>query len=155
MAWVSLDADDNEPGRFWTYVCTAVSRARPGAGEAALGLLRSASPPPQMVLITLINDLARADQHLAIVLDDYHEIHLAAAHDGRRFLLAYLPPKVHVVIATRAFSRSQVLLYLVYCQARRIGSGGTPGRLEPRRASRFLGSLPQKLLERIDATRGA
>ena len=50
-------------------------------------------------------------------------------------------------LAYVAFSRSQVLLYLVYCQARRIQGDGSPGRLEPRRVSRFLSSLPPKLLE--------
>jgi DNA helicase-2/ATP-dependent DNA helicase PcrA len=52
-------------------------------------------------------------------------------------------------LAYVAFSRSQVLLYLVYCQARRRHGDGWPGRLEPRRVSRFLSSLPSKLLEPV------
>jgi DNA helicase-2/ATP-dependent DNA helicase PcrA len=52
-------------------------------------------------------------------------------------------------LAYVAFSRSQVLLYLVHCQARRIQRDGSPGRLEPRRVSRFLSSLPPKLLEPV------
>jgi DNA helicase-2/ATP-dependent DNA helicase PcrA len=50
-------------------------------------------------------------------------------------------------LAYVAFSRSQVLLYLAYCQARRTHGDGSPGLLEPRRVSRFLSSLPSKLLE--------
>jgi DNA helicase-2/ATP-dependent DNA helicase PcrA len=52
-------------------------------------------------------------------------------------------------LAYVAFSRSQVLLYLVHCRARRIQGDGSPGRLEPRRVSRFLSSLPPKLLEPV------
>ena len=44
VAWVSLDQADNEPGRFWTYVATAVS-----------GPIQ---PPIESVLTTLINGLA-------------------------------------------------------------------------------------------------
>jgi ATP-dependent DNA helicase UvrD/PcrA len=52
-------------------------------------------------------------------------------------------------LAYVAFSRSQVLLYLVYCRARRTHSDGSPGRLEPRHVSRFLSSLPPTLFESI------
>jgi DNA helicase-2/ATP-dependent DNA helicase PcrA len=52
-------------------------------------------------------------------------------------------------LAYVAFSRSQVLLYLVYCRARRMHADGSPGRLEPRRVSRFLSSLPPTLFEAV------
>jgi superfamily I DNA/RNA helicase len=58
-------------------------------------------------------------------------------------------------LAYVAFSRTQVLLYLVYCQARRTQGDGSPGRLEPRRVSRFLSSLPPKLLEPVVRPRAA
>jgi DNA helicase-2/ATP-dependent DNA helicase PcrA len=56
-------------------------------------------------------------------------------------------------LAYVAFSRAQVLLFLVYCQARRPFADGEVGRLEPRRPSRFLLSLPPDLLEHVDRTR--
>ena len=52
-------------------------------------------------------------------------------------------------LAYVAFSRSQVLLYLVYCQARRTHGDGSLGRLEPRRVSRFLSSLSPTLFEAV------
>jgi DNA helicase II / ATP-dependent DNA helicase PcrA len=55
-------------------------------------------------------------------------------------------------LAYVAFSRTQVLLYLVYCQARRVIVDGEPGRLEPRRPSRFLRALPSNLVERVGRT---
>src|SRR5580692_422140 len=36
LAWVTLDAGDNEPARFWAYVATAVDRIRNGLGRRAL-----------------------------------------------------------------------------------------------------------------------
>jgi DNA helicase II / ATP-dependent DNA helicase PcrA len=58
-------------------------------------------------------------------------------------------------LAYVAFSRSQVLLYLVHCQARRTQGDGPHGRLEPRLVSRFLASLPPKLLQRVVTPRAA
>jgi len=58
-------------------------------------------------------------------------------------------------LAYVAFSRSQVLLYLVYCQARRLPTETGVGRLEPRRPSRFLIALPPNLVERVDPNRVA
>jgi superfamily I DNA/RNA helicase len=53
-------------------------------------------------------------------------------------------------LAYVAFSRTQVLLYLVYCQARRLPADNGSGRLDPRRPSRFLIALPPSLLERVE-----
>ena len=32
VAWLGLDAGDNDPARFWRYVVAALDRARPGIG---------------------------------------------------------------------------------------------------------------------------
>ena len=53
-------------------------------------------------------------------------------------------------LAYVAFSRTQVLLYLAYCRARRFSHDGAPGRLEPREPSRFLLGLPAELIERVE-----
>ncbi len=58
-------------------------------------------------------------------------------------------------LAYVAISRTQVLLYLVYCRTRRLSPGGAPARLEPRRPSRFLHALPAHLIERVDHARVA
>ena len=36
VAWVTLDAGDNDPVRFWTYAAMAVDRVRGGLGRGAL-----------------------------------------------------------------------------------------------------------------------
>ena len=53
-------------------------------------------------------------------------------------------------LAYVAFSRAQVLLYLVHCRARRLAAEAGPGRLEPRQPSRFVLGLPAELIERVD-----
>jgi hypothetical protein len=103
VAWLSLDAADNDPARFWRYFIAAVDRLRPGAGDAALMLLRSPQALPiETVLTTLLNELADLDADVALVLDDYHLIESRAIHEALTFLIEHLPSHFHLVIATRA-----------------------------------------------------
>ena len=100
-AWVSLDADDDEPERFWRYVVTALDRASPGTIPDSSQLVQ-ASASPDRVLAVLVNELASAASDVWLVLDDYHTLQSRAVHDGMAFLLANLSPRTHVVIITRA-----------------------------------------------------
>ena len=102
VAWLSLDAADNEPASFWTYVVTALQGAVPGVGASALELLASSPVPTELVLTTLLNELAAAPGEVWLVLDDYHLVDNHEVDEGVAFLLEHLPPHVHVVISTRA-----------------------------------------------------
>ena len=103
VAWLSLDASDNDPARFWRYFLQALSRHQPGLGQTASALLGSPQAPPiATILTTLINDLDAQPVDVALVLDDYHLIESREIHEGMSFLLDNLPPTVHLIIATRA-----------------------------------------------------
>src|SRR2546427_4931297 len=52
FAWVSLDAGDNDPERFWSYVLVALNTLHDGASDAALTMLRSPQPPPMEAVLT-------------------------------------------------------------------------------------------------------
>jgi LuxR family maltose regulon positive regulatory protein len=103
VAWLSLEAADNEPAAFWTYVVTALQVPVPGVGRTALlELLASTPVPTDLVLITLLNELAAAPDEVWLVLDDYHLVGDREIGRGMAFLLDHLPPNVHVVLCTRA-----------------------------------------------------
>jgi LuxR family maltose regulon positive regulatory protein len=104
IAWVSLDDDDNDLARFWSYIIAALQTVQAGAGQAALAMLRSTPPPPiEAVLTDLINDLAPADPRpCLIILDDWHVIIAPQVNDTAVFFLENLPPQYHLVIASRA-----------------------------------------------------
>src|SRR6266481_9223535 len=60
VAWVSLDAGDNDPVRFWRYVITACRSFHTNVGESALALLQTSRRPPlESMLTTFINELAQ------------------------------------------------------------------------------------------------
>ena len=61
MAWLSLDAADNDPVRFWRHAVAAVGQACPGIGEMPGPLLGPLVPSSSDGLVTaLINELAAA-----------------------------------------------------------------------------------------------
>jgi len=104
VAWLSLDAGDSDPARFWRHVVAALDRARPGIAERVTALLGPPAPPSLEGLVTaLINELAAqpADGEVVLVLDDYHLIDSALVHASLMFLLEHLPPGVHLVLAGR------------------------------------------------------
>lgn len=102
VAWVSLDAGDNDPARFLLYVAAALDSVQPGLGASAHTLLRSPQPTPmEMVLTLLLNELSACDRTLTLVLDDYHLIESLGVHNVLIFLLDHLPPNLRLIIATR------------------------------------------------------
>lgn len=102
-AWVSLDESDNDPARFWTYVVTALRRIRPQVGEGALAALRSPQPPPiESILTTVINEISAIDDDVTLILDDLHAIESRPVHGAIAFLLDHLPPRMHLVVASRS-----------------------------------------------------
>src|ERR671937_1938957 len=102
-AWLSLDASDNQPASFWTYLIAALQTVAPGLGAGAIALLQSPQQPPiEAVLTILLNELSALSNEVVLVLDDYHLIDTRDVQDGMAFLLDHLPPQLHVVIATRA-----------------------------------------------------
>lgn len=102
VAWVTLDAEDNDPQRFWRYVLTALDGVAPGIAATPLALLQSPQPPAiEAVLTPLLNALNTAASDVALVLDDYHLIATAPIHRAVTFLLDHLPARLHLVIASR------------------------------------------------------
>ena len=59
VAWLGLDAGDNDPARFWRYVVAALDQAQPGIAERLGPLLGPPAPRSFEGLVTaLINELA-------------------------------------------------------------------------------------------------
>jgi LuxR family maltose regulon positive regulatory protein len=103
VAWLSLDKDDNQVGRFLSYLVAALQKADHTIGSEAEELMAASQQAlPEAVLTSLINDLDRADAELALVLDDYQFINSQDVHEAVNFLLEHCPSNLHVVVATRS-----------------------------------------------------
>jgi LuxR family transcriptional regulator, maltose regulon positive regulatory protein len=103
VAWVSLDADDNDPGRFWSYVVAALERSGAIAADSAPDLLLAPTTGSrEFQLPLLINCLAGLEAPVVLVLDDFHEITDPAVLRSLELLVRHAPPQLRLVIATRA-----------------------------------------------------
>src|SRR5271156_297327 len=81
VAWLSLDAGDNDPVRFWRHVVAALDRAQPGIS----GQVAPLGPPVsgcEGLVTALINELAAqpAESAIVLVLDDYHLVDAQPVH---------------------------------------------------------------------------
>ena len=100
--WLSLDAGDNDPARFWRHAVAALDRARPGIGDRVAPLLGPPAPSSFQGLVTaLINELA-GEEEVLLVLDDYHVIGSAQVHQSLAFLVEHRPAGIGVVLASRS-----------------------------------------------------
>src|SRR5215831_15273807 len=105
VAWLSLDAGDNDPARFWRHAVAALDRVAPGVGERVGPLLGPPAPPSFEGLVTaLINELAArpGEDKVLLVLDDYHLIDAAPVHASLTFLLEHQPAGLRLVLASRS-----------------------------------------------------
>ena len=147
VAWLSLDAGDNDPARFWRHAVAALDRPRPGISER-IGPLLGPPPPPSFdpLVTALINEVASqpdADEAL-LILDDYHVISSQRVHESLGFLLEHRPPGLHLALA----SRSDPPLALARLRAR--------GQLVELRAAelRFTPGEATALLQQVAAAPG-
>jgi LuxR family transcriptional regulator, maltose regulon positive regulatory protein len=103
IAWLSLDKNDNQAGRFLNYLVATLQEADPMIGDEAAQLATAPQPaPPKALLTSLINDLDSTGKEIALVLDDYQFIKSQAVHEAVAFLLEHGPHTLHMVISTRS-----------------------------------------------------
>ena len=94
FAWVSLDAGDDDPSRFWSYVVAAIEGTAPELpGTAGRRLRGPGVSIDDEVLPVLVNELTTLAQPLVLVLDDYHVIEAEEIHAGVQYLLDRLGPR--------------------------------------------------------------
>ncbi len=100
--WLSLDANDNDPRRFFSYLVAALNQVDIKVDQAALGQLEAPQlPGAEAVVAALINAVATSAIPFLLVLDDYHLIQDEWIHQAVGFLAEHQPPEVHLILLTR------------------------------------------------------
>ncbi|MFM0337300.1 LuxR C-terminal-related transcriptional regulator [Paraburkholderia fungorum] len=102
IAWLSLDAEDDEPARYFNHLAHALRQACGNVGASVIGLTAEASfVPANSLASTLINELVDVDDEVFLFIDDYHLISEAPIHEAMSLFIANVPSQVHVVLCTR------------------------------------------------------
>jgi len=100
VAWLSLDADDDEPRRFVHHAIRSVRMACASVGAEALRA--GASAPLPAVQAMLVNEIADCGDDLFLFLDDYQSITQPAVHEIVAFLLRHAPANLRFVVLSRS-----------------------------------------------------
>jgi LuxR family maltose regulon positive regulatory protein len=101
VAWITLDAGDDDPGRLWRYIATAVDRVQPGLGQRALQRLGVAGTPIEDVVDELTNSIAALGSGLLLVLDDVSAVTDEASMSSIEYALEHLPANARAAVITR------------------------------------------------------
>src|SRR5215216_1219106 len=103
VAWVGLDAADNDPVRLWVHVATALARAgRPIADDVGELVSLNSNKITTNVLPKIINSLAALRHPIMVILDDFHFVRADACLEQVDFVIEHLPANAGMMIITRA-----------------------------------------------------
>ncbi len=97
VAWVTLTPEDNSPARFMTDLAAALQTLglpmieRPALSQSGL----------TDALVEFLNTISEWPDDFGLALDSYEHIDSPAVHDAVGFILDYLPPHMHLMIASR------------------------------------------------------
>src|ERR1700723_1952950 len=100
VAWVTVDRDERDPGRFWISVADALRGTAPGAA-----LVRPLTAAPDLdcwaVVERLLTDLAPLSDRLWLVIDDAHLLGPDEVLAQLELLVLRAPPELRFVLVTR------------------------------------------------------
>ncbi len=101
VAWVSLDAADSDPMRFWGHVCGALGGAVASNVERFARIGQACGDDLEALVTAIVNVLAARSQPVALVLDDLHVVESRRIHESLEVLLAHCPPALRLIVTTR------------------------------------------------------
>jgi LuxR family transcriptional regulator, maltose regulon positive regulatory protein len=103
VAWVDLDAADNDPVRLWLHVATALARAGcPIADDIGEFVSSNSNKIMANVLPKIINSLATLPRPIVMILDDFHFVRAGSCLEQIDFVIQHLPATAGMMIITRA-----------------------------------------------------
>ncbi len=102
VAWVSLDAYDNDALRFWSYVIAALQGIQPSFQISIQDISQGVCDSGDCTQLNpLINEIAAIPHQFSLVLDDYHEIQNASIHNSLGYFINHLPENCHLILSSR------------------------------------------------------
>jgi LuxR family transcriptional regulator, maltose regulon positive regulatory protein len=149
-AWLSLDAEDNDPQRFLSSLLAALQSRDPSLGASVQALLSSPHGLQGLslsaVFTQLINDLVSRDTgEVLLVLEDYHTITAEPIQHALASLVEHCPPQLHLLISARADPR--LPLARLRAQGQLCELRAADLQFDAAEASRFLRTTVQRDLE--------
>ena len=101
FAWLTLDHKDNDPGRFWRYLFTALSNQSLTLPELTPELISEHCPSTLINAFTQQTDIASSEMPFVLVLDDFQSVFNEIILEQLNELLNFLPSNLTIIITTQ------------------------------------------------------
>ena len=105
--WVTLDASDDRPERFWLTFVLALERAVPGAFAQIAASIEVHRLPPEF-LSRLLTAWSAVTDPLIILLDDVHHLRSPEITEDLAFVIEHLPGRSRMLLTSRVEPRLPV-----------------------------------------------
>ena len=123
VAWLSLDENDNDLIRFFSYLLRALQQIEADVGQEIIDRLNGNEALNGQTIVTLlINEIASRERQFILVLDDYHQIEATVIHEAITLLLNNIPENFHIIITSRAEPPLQIVKLRARSQATEISA---------------------------------
>ena len=106
--WVTLDAHDDRPERFWLTFVLALERAVPGAFAQVAAAATDVHRLPPEFLSRLLTAWAAVTDPLVIVLEDVHHLGSPEITEDLGFVIEHLPGRSKMLLTSRVDPRLPV-----------------------------------------------
>jgi ATP/maltotriose-dependent transcriptional regulator MalT/DNA-binding SARP family transcriptional activator len=124
--WYCLDESDKDFATCMGYLVAGIAKHQPGFGKELRGRLSVASPSPKNREVLLLEFLAEVENRIPndmiIVLDDYYMVQDSPEISGSmEFLLARIPPLLHMILISRTAPALRVSRYRAMLEVIDVG----------------------------------
>ncbi|MFJ7972359.1 BTAD domain-containing putative transcriptional regulator [Psychrobacillus sp. NPDC096389] len=117
FSWYTITEEDDDILPFLRHLIQSIQKVIPTFGESFMERDMLSMYPKEAELIhwysQFSNELSRINETFSIVLDDYHLVdHVFSINYIVEKIIEFLPPKIHLVVASRIRPKWSILLKL-------------------------------------------
>lgn len=117
IGWLNLDEGDNEEETFFDYLFQAFYEhplVPSQLKEAANKQLGGCTSLKQQHIIYFINDLAKLENQILLILDNFHMVSNEKLLCYLKYFLEYLPSNVHIILSGRTMPQMELAKWRLY-----------------------------------------
>ena len=146
VAWLTVDEGDNDPVVFLAHAIEALRRVCPEIGESVSAEMAGAAPIVEVVLPSLVNEMA-GQGAVTLILDDFHRLRGGAARDSVAWFVDHAPGTFQLVLSTRTEPALRLAALRAHGELLELRAGDL--RFTAEEAGAFLNGLRCSILERL------
>ncbi|MRH90923.1 protein kinase [Nocardia sp. SYP-A9097] len=149
VAWLAVDADDNNVVWFLIHLVEAIRQVRPELAQDLHGVLEERSESSvRYVIAALIDEIHDSGEPIAVVIDDWHRVTSRASIEAMSYLLEHGCHHLRLVVTSR--TRTGLPLSTMSVADELVEIDSTALRFEETEAQSFLVDVNGLPLDDLD-----